>query len=146
MSGVHQQVGHGGTDSPQHHSRHHPPPVSYPYPSTPSNMNMRGPGPMPGAYPGVPGGAPFNSVPPNQFFNESASPMRMSSIGMGGMGGIGGMGGMGMMDHGHGLGGHAMGGGMGMGGGGMPAMSTNLSPDIRRRVTRGMTDEGFPMH
>jgi hypothetical protein len=61
--------------------------------------------------------------------------------------GMSGMGGMGMMDHGHGLGGHAMGGGMGSGGGGgVPTMPVGLSPDIRRRVTRGMADEGFPMH
>lgn len=66
---------------------------------------------------------------------------------MGPMGAINMGGGM----DGHGMGGHPMGGmgGMNMGGGGgggMPSMPMNLSPDIRRRVTRGMTDDGYPMH
>ena len=99
-------------------------------------MGMRTPNRIPGPFPGVPGGTPFNAVPPNQFFpNESVSPMRM--------GPIGGMGGMGM-DHGHGIG-HPI-GGMAMGGGGMTGMPMNMGPDMGRRVTRGMVDEGFPMH
>jgi hypothetical protein len=59
---------------------------------------------------------------------------------------MGPMGGMGM-DHGHGIG-HPM-GSMQMGGGGMPGMPgmpMNMTPDMGRRVTRGMVDEGFPMH
>jgi len=89
---------------------------------------------MPGPYPSGPSGAPFNAVPPNQFYGENTSPMRM--------GPIGGMGGMGM-DHGHGIG-HPI-GGMAMSGGGM-SMPMNMAPDMGRRVTRGMLDEGFPMH
>lgn len=93
---------------------------------------------MPGPYPGVPSGAPFNAIPPNQFYaNENPSPIRMAQIG--GMGGMGGMG----MEHGHGIG-HPM-GGMAMGGG-MQGMPMNMTPDMGRRVTRGMVDEGFPMH
>lgn len=99
-------------------------------------MGMRTPGRMPGPFPGGPGGAPFNAIPPNQFYaNENVSPMRM--------GPIGGMGAMGM-DHGHGMG-HPM-GGMAMGGGGMPGMPINMTPDMGRRVTRGMVDDGFSMH
>ena len=89
---------------------------------------------MSGPFPGGPGGAPFNAIPPNQFYgNENSSPMRIGS--MGGMSGMG-------MDHGHGIS-HPM-GGMGVGGG-MPGVPMNLAPD-RRRVARGMMDEGFPMH
>lgn len=99
---------------------------------------------MPRPYAGVPPSAPFNPIPPNQFYsNDNPSPMRMAP-----------MGGMGMMDHSHGMGGPSMSGmpgmgmsmGMGMGGGGMPTMSMNLSPSVSGRVNRGMVDEGFPMH
>lgn len=168
---VHHQMGPPGHDpSIQQHHRHHAPPVNYPYPSTPTNMNMqmRGPTPMSRPYPGGPPGAPFNPIPPNQFYNENSSPMRMAP-----------MGGIGMMDHGHNIGGHNIGGhtmgggmqgmgmGIGMGGsgmggggmpggmgggnmggggmGGMPGMPMNLSPEATRRVTRGMIDDSFPM-
>ena len=137
MSNMHHQMGPVGHDPSQHH-RQYPPPVSYPYPSTPPNMNMnmRGSAPMPGPYHGGPGGAPFNAAPPNQFYgNEGATPMRMGPLSAG----IGGMG----MDHSHGIG-HPL-GGMGMGGGGIPGIPMNLTPD-RRRMTRGMMEEGFPMH
>jgi hypothetical protein len=54
------------------------------------------------------------------------------NVGMGAMGAMGGMGGMG----GGGVGGVAPMQGMGM----------NVPPDARRRVTRGMMEDGYPIH
>lgn len=126
MSSMHGHMGYGGHESSPH--RHHAPPPNYPYPSSPA-MNVRGgPGPYPSS-----GGAPFN--PPTQYFGGEApsTPVRMGS-----------MGNIHMMDHSMG-GGHPM-GGMGMGGGGMPGMPMHVSPGMGRRVTRGMVEDGYPMH
>ncbi|TFK40366.1 hypothetical protein BDQ12DRAFT_680829 [Crucibulum laeve] len=89
-----------------------------------SPQHHRHPMAPPGYYPGSPGGM-MRGPPgpgPGSFYDGSVgSPMRM------GMGMEPSMAGMGM-------------------GGGMPGMQMNVSPDMRRRVTRGMTEEGFPMH
>lgn len=143
LSNVHHSMGHQMHDvSPQHHRQmnHH---VSqqqhnYPYPNTPMRGSM---GPVPSPYPGTPGGPPFNQVQQQYqsqhgLGHDTGSPMRM---GMGGMN----MGGMDYGQQGH-MGGMGMPGGMG--GGGMMPPGMNVSPDMRRRVTRGMAEEGYPMH
>lgn len=84
---------------------------------------------------------------PGQFFdgNQGVSPMRMNQ--MAGMGMDHGMAGGGMHGMGGGMNSHQM-GVMGMGGGGMQGMGGGMMvpPDVRRRVTRGMVEDGYPMH
>ncbi|PFH52971.1 hypothetical protein AMATHDRAFT_1703 [Amanita thiersii Skay4041] len=68
--------------------------------------------------------------------------------GVGNLGGMGGMGGMGMMDHGPGMGGHPM---NAMGNSGSPGagagMPLNMSPGIRRQMSRGgFGDDAFGLH
>lgn len=157
----------------RHHDT--PPPRAMSHGPSPMNMGGYGGGPYaggspmtrggpPGPYPGNPGagGIPFNS-PSGPYFNgpqhHDNSPMRM---GMGNMN-MGGPGPMDFQGHGGGMGippgmGSSMGnmGGMGPGpgmGGGMPgvmgppgAMMAPGMPDMRRRVTRGMSEEGYMMH
>lgn len=117
---------------------------NFPYPPSPGNMGMRGQ-PGQGGFPGgggVPGPTgPFNPMQQQQqqqqFFpgrNPAPSPIRMGSIG-----------GLNMDDHGMGHPGMAGMGGMPMGGGGMPGMG-GQAPNMARRMTRGMGDEGFPMN
>ncbi|KAF6754462.1 hypothetical protein DFP72DRAFT_371539 [Ephemerocybe angulata] len=109
---------------------------NFPYPASTPMRGPPGQGVFPGGTPGGGGGGPpFNPMQQQQFFggNSAPSPMRMGS-----------MGGLTMEDQGMGHPGMGAMGGMGMGGGmqGIPGGP----PNMNRRMTRGMTEEGFPMH